>query len=115
MRYGAGGKYVPGNLDKRAIIRREAFTKTDFGGNRVFVSDVGTVWCHVRPLSGREVERYERVNGESLYMFVMRNRSDLLENDRIFWNGIEHNIRHISDRQSSPLYIEVVAERGVGQ
>ena len=107
--------FRPGELDKRITLRRESLTPDGQGGNHLTVADYDTVWAHVRPLSGREREQFDRVNAEASYLFVIRNRQDIRENDRVLWEGVEYNIRLIKGRAGRPLYLEIIGDRGVAQ
>ena len=107
--------FRPGEMDKRVSIIRESRTDDGMGGSTVSETTVDTVWCHVRPRSGSEQDFADRVNGQALYLFVIRYRSDILESDRIRWEGVDYNIRFISDKGPRNLYLEIDAERGVGQ
>ena len=73
----------------------------------------GDVWAKVRPLSGKEMERYDKLNAEELALFVTRYRDDINEADTIEWSGVSFNIRRIPKTSSRYLYTEFIAERGV--
>lgn len=107
--------YAPGELDKRITFKRETRTADRVGGVVVSLTNVATVWAHVRPRTGNESENSSRVEAKSSFLFVIRNRSDILESDRITWAGVDYNIRAIMRRGERPLYLEIEAERGVAQ
>lgn len=108
-------QYHAGELDKRITFKRETLTPDGIGGHTVNLSDIATVWALARPMSGREIERYDQLNATALYLFVVRNRQDVKEDDRIIWDGEEYNIRFLKSRGGRSLYLEIVAERGVAQ
>jgi len=108
--------YAPGELDEKLDFKRSVLTPDGIGGNTEVITDVALgVWCKVRPLSGKEVERFQQVTAEELTLFVTRWRTDILENDRIFWNAQEYNIKRIPKRSRRSMYTEYYAERGVAQ
>lgn len=107
--------YRPGEMDKRVSILRDVRADDDMGGVTTTTSTVATVWAHARPQTGSEQEFADRVNGQSLYLFVIRFRGDILESDRIEWDGVSYNIRFIRTKGPRHLYLEIDAERGVGQ
>lgn len=107
--------YAPGELDKRVSIRRETRAADRLGGYTSALATVATVWAHVRPTSGTEGVRADRVEAKSPFLFVIRYRGGVLESDRLTWDGIDYNIRSINRRGGRKLYLEIEAERGAGQ
>lgn len=110
--------YRTGELDQRITFQERQKVSDGIGGSIdtwVDISTLASVWAHVRPMSGREVTEYDRVNAEAKYLFVIRNRSDLLEKYRIVWEGEVFNISTIKKPKRRALYIEIEGERGVPQ
>jgi SPP1 family predicted phage head-tail adaptor len=107
--------YNVGELDKRITIRRETRTADRIGGYDITLSTVATVWAHVRPKAGTESIRADRVEAKNMVLFVIRWRDDVLESDRITWDGVDYNIRAILRRGGRKLYLEIEAERGAAQ
>lgn len=108
-------KFRIGEMDQRIEIVRETLTDDGMGGSTVALATIATVWALVRPRSGNEIEYSDRLNGQAAYMFVIRQRDDIQENDRLKWLGVEYNIRMISRLGGRNLYLEIDAERGVAQ
>ena len=104
-----------GELDQKVAIRRATLIPDGCGGNEKEWNTVATVCAHVRPSSGGETTRFDRVNAEAMYRFVFHNRPVLLESDKLVWNGVDYNIRFIHRRSCRNLYLEVDAQRGVAQ
>jgi len=110
--------YRAGELDQRITFQERQSVSDGMGGSAdtwVDISALSSVWAHARPKSGREVTQYDRVNAETGYLFVIRNRSDLLESYRILWDGEPFNIKAIKKPKGRALYMEIEAERGVPQ
>lgn len=106
--------YRPGELDQRINIKREILTDDGLGGQDIRLENIATcISAHSRNLSGKESERYDKLNATSLNMFVVRYRNDLREDDRIEWEGSSYNIRHIPSNGGRKLYTEIIAETGV--
>ena len=106
--------YRPGELDQRIDIKREILTDDGLGGQDMRLENIATcISAHSRNLSGKESERYDKLNATSLNMFVVRYRNDLREDDRIEWGGNSYNIRHIPSNGGRKLYTEIIAETGV--
>jgi len=107
--------FRPGELDQYITVQEQVNTPDGIGGNSVAWSDKFDIWAHVRPLSGREVTDYERVNAEARYLFVVRSPVDIKEGDRLVWEGSEFNIRVLKVPKGRDLYMQIEAERGVAQ
>jgi SPP1 family predicted phage head-tail adaptor len=106
----------PGNLDQLITIKRETRTTDGMGGDTVALVDVAAnLWAHVRPRTGRELAKHDRVEAPAMYLFKIRNRSDILDSDRIVWNGATYNIRAVLTEGTRDMYLEINAERGVTQ
>jgi len=108
--------YRPGELDQRIDIKREVLADDVMGGQTERLENIATcLSAKSRNLSGKESERYDKLNATSLNLFVVRYRDDLREDDRILWMGEEYNIRHIPNNGGRKLYTEIIAESGVAQ
>jgi SPP1 family predicted phage head-tail adaptor len=107
--------FRPGELDQRIIIERSASVSDGMGGNTITWSEHLVLWSLVRPLSGNEKVDFERVQGEARYLFVVRYPVDILDDDRISWEGDFYNIRVRKSPKGRDLYMQIDAERGVAQ
>lgn len=109
-------KYRVGEMDQLINIERETLT-TDAGGgsSSSWAAIASNLWAHARPKSAREIADHNRVEAPAMYLFVVRQRSDVRENDRIVWDGDYYNIRAINNRGGRNLYLEIDAERDVTQ
>ena len=108
-------RFRPGELDQYIEIQSQLNTPDGAGGNSVTWQSKGNIFAHVRPLGGKEITDYERVNAETRYLFVVRYPVDIDPDDRIIWEGIEFNIRALKEPKGRDLYMQIEAERGVGQ
>lgn len=107
--------YDPGELDQRISFITDSAVSDGQGGRTLTPSTVATVWAKVKSKSGSEKTNFDRVNAVATYIFVTHYRSDITENMRISWNGVEYNIRYIPKLGGRKLYSEFEAERGVSQ
>jgi SPP1 family predicted phage head-tail adaptor len=105
-------KYQPGQLDKLIKIQRETLTGDGIGGDDLTWVDVSEEWAKAEPLSGAERPEADRPEAQARYMFVIRHRSDLLDTDRIVFNGQNYDIDFIQDEGPRPTYLEINAFRG---
>ena len=108
-------RFRPGELDQLIAIEEQVLTPNGSGGNSVAWQTKGDIWALVRPLSGKEVTDYERVNAEARYLFVVRYPADITDSDRIIWEGTAFNIRVRKAPKGRDLYMQIEAERGVAQ
>jgi len=108
--------YRSGELDQFITIYRDTETDDGMGGQDLTRTNVvEDLYCYVRPLSGSESKKFEKLNAEMTNLFVVRYRDDVLESDRILWGSEEYNIRAIQKAGSRKLFLEIYAERGVAQ
>ena len=106
--------FRPGELDEKICFYRETYVDDGIGGREVTTELLASnVWAKVRPLSGREAERFDQLNAEEMTLFVVRARCDIVEKDRILFDGVYYNIRRIPRRSKRAMYTEFYAERGV--
>ena len=105
--------YSPGELDQYINITRIEYSSDGQGGqNKNIVSMGYDVHAKSRPMSGGEVDRYDKMNAIKMNVFVIRYRDDLKESDLIEWNNKEYNIRYLKDKGNRSLYLEIFAEAG---
>jgi SPP1 family predicted phage head-tail adaptor len=102
-----------GKIDQRIQIQRKTLADDGAGGKTSTWATVATVWAGVTPMSGREMLDRGGMIAASKVRFVVRNNITVGETDRISWQGKVYNIREILDAGSRPLYLDIIAERGV--
>ena len=107
--------YQPGELDQSIVISRGSLTADGIGGNDIAWVTVDTVWAKVMKRNGNETEQAMQIQAEGSYTFVIRYRNDLLEKDKITWDGADYNITFIQSLGGRKLYLEIEATRGVPQ
>lgn len=103
-----------GNLDQRVTIQRATQTTGSMGDVSKTWAALATVWAHVKSGTGREQLSNDRTMATQMVTFRVRYRSDVTEADRIVWKGQTFNIRAIADQSQRLLYMDITAERGVG-
>ena len=106
--------YRPGELDQKIDITGFTRAPDGSGGSVKTPYDVATnVWCKVKPVSGKESERFDKLNAEELTMFIIRKRDGIDEEMSITFDGDGYNIRNIPKTSKRELYMTIYAERGV--
>lgn len=107
-----------GSLDQLVTLQAASETSDGGGGKEQVWADFATdatVWAEVYPMGGNETDSDGSVNARGMWRFVIRNRSDVSELDRIVWDGAAYNIRRVARRGGRELYLTIEAERGVAQ
>jgi len=107
--------YRAGELDQRITFQARQVTSDGMGGDSFVWVNLCDAWARVRPKSGREVTEFDRVNAEAGYLFVVRNRQDITDSNRILWDGEPYNIQVRKQPKKRALYLEIDAYRGVAQ
>jgi len=103
-------------MDERIRIERAVETVGTIGDVSKAWSTLATVWAAVADArSGRgEQLQDDRTMATATTRFTVRQRSDVTAAMRIVWRGETYNIRSIPDRSPRRLYMDILAERGVG-
>lgn len=102
----------PGEMTERVELQRKTRVRDGAGGSTGDFATYDTVWARVRPMRGREREAAQRQEARADYEVVVRNRTDVLDEDRILWNGRALNIRFIPIAGSREQYLAIEAELG---
>lgn len=105
----------PGKMDQRITFQRES--RNDDGGGGVSrewvdVAINPTAWASVRAKTGRERVGADRIEADAGYIFTVRTRDDISENNSITWNGRRFNIRFVANVGGRPLYMDIEADQG---
>jgi len=110
--------YRVGELDQRITFQVRQKADDGMGGSVdtwVDIPELSSVWAHARPKTGREVTEFNRVNAEVGYLFVVRNRADILPAYRIVWDGQPFSINAVKKPKSRSMYLEIDAMAGLAQ
>lgn len=105
-----------GRMDQRITLQRRVDASDGAGGIRVAWQDLTEdpcPWASVTAKAGRETMMEGRVNATFVVLFMIYNRWDLTEKDRIVWNEAIYNIRGIRHEGTRALHLVIEAERGV--
>jgi SPP1 family predicted phage head-tail adaptor len=105
-------RYSIGELDQRVELVSVSTEKNEYGTLGETETSLGTVWAHVRPMSGRERDHAQQTDARADYLVVIRTRGDLSEKDRIVWRGETLNVRFVKHRSNREQFMEIEAEMG---
>ena len=107
-----------GRLDQMITLQRLVKTPDGAGGYAESWANLPRdpcPWAKVTAKSGRESMVEGRMAAQFTVLFEIYNRSDLVETDRILWDGATYNIRGIRREGGRRLMLVIEAERGVTQ
>ncbi len=105
-----------GNLDERITFQEQSLSADGAGGQTKSWANLATtptVWARVMPKSAGERFDDDRMDARGMYVFTVRNRSDLNEAMRIVWRSVNYDIRGIFREGNRMQYMKIEAERGV--
>lgn len=104
-----------GSLNQRITFQAKTQTPDGIGGLETGWANIpsfATVWAAVKVMGGREAIDAARLGATSMYLFTIRNRTDIDELCRIVWKGSNFNIVQIKREGEHPLNLTIMAERG---
>lgn len=107
-----------GRMDQRITLQRLVKTPDGAGGYAESWANYATnpcPWAKVTARAGRESMVEGRMAAQFTVLFEIYNRSDVVETDRILWDGVPYNIRGIRREGGRKLRLVIEAERGVTQ
>lgn len=106
-------QHALGDLDQRISLRRKTLTREKTaGGATAAVAAYATVWAKVAPMKGRESNQAMRTAGTADYLVVVRNRSDVQDDDQILWRSRVMNIRFVRRAGPREHFLEIEATMG---
>lgn len=106
----------PGRLDQKIDFYREIEADDGQGGDDITDELIASgVWVSVRPISGKEHDRFDKLNATEVCVFEGRPRTDVTPKDKILYRGEWYNIVWMPRVSSRELYQKYYAERGVAQ
>lgn len=105
-----------GKMDQRITLQRKVLVPDGAGGGAAAWQDFARdaqPWAEVMAKAGRESMVEGRMAASFTVLFIVYNRCDVTETDRILWNGEPYNIRGIRRETGRALRLVIEAERGV--
>jgi SPP1 family predicted phage head-tail adaptor len=107
-----------GQMDQRITLQRLVKAPDGAGGYAESWADYAMnprPWANVIAKAGRENMTEGRIAAQFTVLFEIYNRSDVIETDRILWDGVAYNIRGIRREGMRDQRLVIEAERGVTQ
>jgi SPP1 family predicted phage head-tail adaptor len=107
-----------GDMDQRITLQRLVKSPDGAGGYTESWASLPRApcpWAKVTAKSGRESMVEGRIAAQFTVTFEIYNRDDVIDTDRIMWQGAPYNIRGIRREGGRKLRLVIEAERGVTQ
>ena len=101
-----------GQMRNKITIQRKIETPDGGGGSVVVWSDVVTLWCKIKPVSGSERLQSMRLESDITQRIYTRYRDDFTAADRINYNGRLMQIKAIINIEEKDQWLEVYATEG---
>ena len=93
-----------GNLNSKITIKRLSKTADGFGGFTSTLSDVATVWCDLKQISGEIIDNFGKREHETRVEILMRKETaDLIVIGDIFIVGTNPQNYRINEKFQSEL------------
>lgn len=74
-----------GKLDSKITIKRLSKTPDEFGGFNSTLSDVATIWCNLKQVSGEITDNFgKRTQDTKIEIIMRKNTADLIQLGDIF-------------------------------
>lgn len=98
------------------IQNKEPTGATDpMGGVIVDWVTVATPWAKMKPMTGTEQYRADKLNAVGITQVIIRYRSGLNEAMKVVYKGEDYQIRSIIDMEEKRQWLELMIEKGVSQ
>lgn len=102
-----------GKLRTPVTFERQVSEPDGMGGSTVTWEDLFSTRAYVKPVSGTERYRADRLEAALQYRIYIRYRSDLTTADRVVVKGSKLQVRAIVNVEERDRWLEIFAEGGV--
>lgn len=100
-------------IRQRLTLQQEIRTGDSAGGYVRSWQNVADIWAEITPLTGKEKLFSERLQGSITHRILIRFRSDITTENRLFFENRVFNIRSVSNVKELGDTMEILAEEGV--
>ena len=83
-------------FDRRISIFARVQTQNDYGEMILTDALKANVWASVTPIGGKETWMASQIVPEAKFKMVIRYRDDLVETDKVLFDGTEYDIAYIA-------------------
>ena len=107
--------FYSGKLRNRITIERLTLTPDGIGGNAETWVVNKSLKAYIKPTSGSETLHSQRLEARLTHKVYIRYVTDIINTDRVVFNGRNFQIRAIINIEERNKWIELSCEEGVAQ
>src|SRR5690554_3266620 len=94
-----------GDFKQRVAIERYVTTSDGMGGTTQTWSEVGKVWCNIKPLSGQKRLEFGKLDSTVTHEVLMRYREDITDQDRLKYKGKNYTLKFQINEDEESVYL----------
>ena len=106
---------ISGMLNRKIEFQRQVTAPTSSGGETVAWSTYANAWAHIKPMTGSEKLKFDRLGFEQMMKVIIRYRGDLTTLDKVVYRSEQYQIRSIVNIEEADQWLEIMMEKGVAQ
>jgi SPP1 family predicted phage head-tail adaptor len=104
---------MPANLSARAELQARVESADGYGGVSVAWQKERSIWCEIKPITGRETIEAMREQSAITHDIRARWSGDLTPDKRITHGGVAYNIRAVMNLDAKSVFVRMLCESGV--
>lgn len=104
-----------GMLRHSISVQRKVRTPDGIGGDTIVWDEIKATRAFIKPLSGNESVQAMRIESKTTHRIYTRYFADLIQADKIVYDGRDFNIRAIINVEERNRWYELQCEEGVAQ
>ena len=105
--------YCTGEMKHQVTVERGTTSDDDCGRRTTTWIPVDNIFCAIKQKSGSEKFAQDTIRTVKMKSFITRYGVDIVESDRLLFNGQYYNIKTINNVAERDIWLEIDAEQGV--
>lgn len=101
-----------GRMRYKVALQKPTNTTDSGGGMTQAWTTLIDIWADIRPISGKELFRHNKMEESVTHEIYIRHREDIGTNYRINYDSRNFNIRHIRNIEERDRYMLLVCTEG---
>ena len=94
-----------GDFKQRVAIERYTTIDDGMGGTTQTWSEIGKVWCNIKPLSGQKRLEFGKLDSTVTHEVLMRYREDITDQDRLKYKGKNYTLKFQINEDEESVYL----------